>query len=67
MPKDNAHLIKHLEEQGLHDSEITRVLRKLEQLDRQTIRESVFDSIERGTFNLQAIVDEVKQDNSIEE
>jgi hypothetical protein len=37
---------------------VQAVLKKLEEYDKKVIRESVFDSIERGSFSLDAIVAE---------
>ncbi len=55
---DNTLLIEHLTEQGLNQHDIEQVISKLNQRDKQTFRESVFDSIERGSFNLKAIIAE---------
>ncbi|MEM1227784.1 MAG: hypothetical protein AAGJ40_19000 [Planctomycetota bacterium] len=56
-------LMKHLVEQGLSQAEIDDVLLQLEQHDKKAIHESVFDSIEQGTFDLQAIIDSVKNEH----
>ena len=58
--RENILLNSHLTEQGLNQSEIDLVYLKLHEYDRRTMHESVFDSIENGTFNLQQIIEEVK-------
>ncbi|MEM9643665.1 MAG: hypothetical protein AAF989_01620 [Planctomycetota bacterium] len=59
--EDNSLLIHYLTEQGHSWPEIQQVLSKLNEHDQRTIRESVFDSIETGSFNLEKIVEEAKQ------
>lgn len=57
---DRAQMTDYLTQQGHTPEEIERVLAKLREHDRQTIHESIFDSIERGSFNLQQIIAEAK-------
>ena len=59
---ENALLTQYLKDEGCSESEIERVLKKLDDHDDQTMRESVFDSIAAGTFSLKAIIDELRDD-----
>ena len=61
MQNDNETLIAHLREQGCSDEEIRGVLQKLQQHDQQAFRDSIFDSIERGTLDLKALIEEAKK------
>lgn len=58
---DSALMIDYLTEEGLSWVEIEHVLTKLKEHDQRVFRESVFDSIDSGTFNLNAIVEEAKK------
>lgn len=60
MNDDNV-LIEHLTELGHSWAEIERILAKLAEHDKRSIHESVFDSIERGTFNLREIIAEATE------
>ncbi len=51
-----SELIEQLKSQGHDQATIERVLEKLRKYDEDTIRQSVFDSIEGGTFDLDAII-----------
>lgn len=55
---DTAVLIDHLTDQGCNWKEIEDVLRQLRDNDKRLFRESVFDSIGSGEFELQAKADE---------
>ncbi len=61
--RNNDLLLEHLRKQGLDQCEMDLVMAKLHDHDRRTVHQSVFDSIENGTFNLQAIVAEVKAES----
>lgn len=71
MPHDNAAnddaanddtlLIEHLTEMGHSWNEIEQILAKLAEYDKRSIHESVFDSLERGTFSLNQIIDEATE------
>lgn len=61
--RDDSVLLKHLADQGLSKAEIDEVLEQLEQHDKKTVHESVFDSIQEGTFDLQAIIESVRDEN----
>jgi len=52
-------LIAWLREQGHTDSQVERILAKVAEYDKQTLHESIFDSIDRGDFSLDTIIQEV--------
>jgi len=56
--KEHAQLIAWLQDQGHTAEEIDRILAKLQEYDRRTVHESVFDSIESGDFDLGAVIRE---------
>lgn len=58
----HAQLIAWLENQGHTEEEIEKILAKVDQYDAKTVQESIFDSIESGAFNIQAIIDEALGD-----
>ena len=47
-----------LGKQGHNEDEVQRILDKLAEYDRNMVRDSIFDSLENGTFNLDAIISE---------
>ena len=51
-------LVDWLREQGHGDEQIDRILAKVNEYDAQTVHESIFDSIDAGTIDLGAIVQE---------
>ena len=53
-------LTEHLCSLGCDEHEIAQILDRVRDYDRQTIRQSVFDSIASGAFNIDAIVNEVR-------
>lgn len=56
--QQHAQLIVWLENQGHTSEEIEKILAKVAEYDKQTVHESVFDSIETGKFNLAEIIEE---------
>ncbi|MEL6111125.1 MAG: hypothetical protein AAFU85_34390 [Planctomycetota bacterium] len=63
MNDDN--LLTHLlTEEGCSLEEIDHILRKLREHDKRTVRESVFDSIEAGRFDLKALIEESRDEMS---
>ncbi len=54
----HAQLVAWLEEQGHNAEAIAKILDKVAEYDDRMAHESVFDSIDTGKFNLQAIIDE---------
>lgn len=59
-----ARLISWLEEQGHSAPEIARIRAKVDEYDARTLHESLFDAIDRGEIDLEAIVKEALGDNS---
>lgn len=60
---DDETLVAYLHGQGCNEEDVRRVLEKLQRHDQETFRDSVFDSIERGSFDLQSIIEESKDEN----
>ncbi len=60
---DDGLLIHLLTQEGHSWPEIQSVLQELREHDNQTMRESVFNSIESGTFDLSAIIEAFKDRN----
>lgn len=60
----HAQLVSWLQDQGHTEAEITKILAKLDQYDEKTIRESVFDSIDSGQFDLTALIKEALEEGS---
>ena len=60
---DYSELIEQLKEQGCDAAAIAEVLEQVKEYDQQTIRESVFDSIETGGFDLAAIIEQAKKNS----
>ncbi len=56
-PREND-LLKWLREQGHGDREIERIMLKVKEYDDRTVRESVFDSLESGSFDIAKLIDE---------
>ena len=61
--EDIKALTEHLNSQGCSQHEISQIIARVTELDRQMIHQSVFDSIASGSFNIGAIVDEVRAKN----
>ena len=59
-PDDTRHqqLVTWLREQGHTPAEIDKIVAKVREYDQRTVHESVFDSIERGSFDLKKIIRE---------
>ena len=57
-------LISWLKEQGHTPAEVEQILAKVAQYDQQTLHESIFDSIDRGDFNLGKIIEEALGEES---
>ena len=51
-------LVEWLRQQGHSQQEIDRILAKVAEYDAQTLHESVFDSIDKGIFDIASIIDE---------
>lgn len=63
MANEDEMLEVYLREQGCSDEEIRQILGKLRQHDDVTFRDSVFDSIESGSFNLKALIEDTKDED----
>lgn len=51
-------LVEWLQEQNYSAPQINRILAKVQEYDDQTLRDSIFDSIDRGNFDISAIIEE---------
>ncbi|MEM9353565.1 MAG: hypothetical protein AAGA92_11175 [Planctomycetota bacterium] len=51
-------LVRWLREQGHGEAEVERIMEKVKEYDEKTVRESVFDSLESGSFDIAKIIDE---------
>lgn len=51
-------LKQHLSEQGFDQEEIRKILDKVAEYDRRMERDSAFESIESGSFDLSRIIQE---------
>ncbi|MEO1525977.1 MAG: hypothetical protein AAFX06_11115 [Planctomycetota bacterium] len=60
---DESLLTHLLTEEGCSLEEIDQILRKLQEHDQRTVRESVFDSIEAGRFDLQSLIQEFREES----
>jgi DNA-binding transcriptional MerR regulator len=67
MQPDDRHqqLINWLREQGHTPAEIDKIVAKVREYDQRTVHESVFDSIERGSFDLKKIIREALEEGSV--
>ncbi|MEM6331020.1 MAG: hypothetical protein AAF790_12315 [Planctomycetota bacterium] len=54
----HAQLVSWLEDQGHSEAEIAKVLARVDDYDRRTVHESVFDAIDSGSLDLESIVRE---------
>lgn len=57
-------LLNHLKSQGFGQAEIDKILEKLQEYDSSVFRQSVFDAIETGGFDLRAVIDEAMGEDS---
>ena len=55
-------LVEWLREQGHTPPEIEKILAKVAEYDARTLHESIFDSINRGDFNVETIIREALGD-----
>lgn len=54
----HAQLIAWLEDQGHSPAEIEQIMAKVAEYDAQTVRESIFDSINSGKIDIEKLVRE---------
>lgn len=57
-------LVAWLREQGHTDEQVERILAKVADYDKRSLHESIFDSIERGNFDLDAIIQDALGEDS---
>ena len=57
-------LEEYLKAQGHSSKDIRKIFNKLDEYDKMTVHDSVFDSLEKGTFTLKAIIQEAIEDDS---
>ena len=55
-------LVEWLRSQGHSDVAIRRILAKVAEYDSQTAHESLFDSIDNGSFDIASIIDDALSD-----
>jgi len=60
-------LIEFLTTQGYGKTEIDKILVKLREYDSSVFRQSVFDAIETGGFDLRSLIDKAIGDESSDE
>jgi type 1 glutamine amidotransferase len=53
-----AELVAWLTHRGHSPEEIAKILQRVAEYDAQTVSESIFDSIDKGDFNLAALIEE---------
>lgn len=56
--KQHAQLIAWLQDRGHTAGEIDQILAKVTEYDNKVMHESVFDSIDEGTFDIEGIIRE---------
>ena len=52
----HAELLAWLADRGHSSDEIARILAKVEEYDAETVNASIFDSIDRGDFDIAAVI-----------
>ncbi len=57
-------LLEWLKSQGHNDEQIARIMAKVAEYDSRTTRESLFDSIDSGRFDIQSLIDDALTDES---
>lgn len=60
--QDDQLLIEFLEQRGHSEDEIQRIVKRLAEHDAASMRQSVFDSIAGGTFDLDKIIEQALGD-----
>jgi hypothetical protein len=58
----HVELVAWLTERGHSPEEITKILAKVEEYDAETVSGSIFDSIDRGDFDIAGIIKEALSD-----
>jgi len=57
-PPDHTEIRQWLAERGHSREEVERIMRQLENYDAQAVRDSIFDSIDTGQFNIEQVIRE---------
>lgn len=57
-------LLNHFKSQGLSQTEIDKIFEKLQEYDSSVFRQSIFDAIETGSFDLRSVIDEAMGEDS---
>ncbi len=52
----HAELVAWLTERGHSPEEVAKILAKVDEYDAETVNESIFDSIDRGDFDIAALI-----------
>ena len=60
---DHDNLKSYLEEQGHTPAEVEKIMRKIEEYDRNTVADSIFDSLGQDTVNLDAFIKKALADD----
>ena len=56
--ENEQQLVEYLKQRGHSQADIEKIVKRLADHDQEMFRQSVFDSIESGSFNLEAIIKE---------
>jgi predicted DNA-binding protein (UPF0278 family) len=60
--KSDAALVEFLQQRGHSQEEIDKIVKRLAEHDAASMRQSIFDSIAGGSFNLDAIIEQALED-----
>ena len=60
--ENEQQLVEYLKQRGHSQGDVDKILKRLADHDEETFRHSVFDSIESGSFNLEAIIKEALEE-----
>lgn len=56
---DHDIIVRHLKEQGSSETQIREILSKLREYDSDVVKQSIYDSIATGSFDLNSLVQEL--------
>ena len=62
IPQNREELVGWLRERGHTPDEIEKILAKVDEYDSQAVRESIFDSVDDGTFDFAKLIEEALVD-----
>jgi hypothetical protein len=63
MPHDRPEIQDWMRQHGYSDEEIAKILLKLDEFDSKVNRESLFDAIETGELDIDALIKDVLKDS----